>query len=56
MMGMGTMLGMSCQRTFHATTAGLKAGQTHTLIALLTDDGHAPLNPPVESKVEVKIG
>jgi hypothetical protein len=30
MMGMGTMLGMSCQRTFHATTQGLKAGQTHT--------------------------
>jgi hypothetical protein len=56
MMGMGTMLGMSCQRTFHATTAGLKRGETHTLIALLVDDGHAPLHPAVESKVEVKIG
>jgi hypothetical protein len=40
----------------HATTQGLKPGQTHTLIALLADDGHAPLHPPVESKVEVKIG
>jgi hypothetical protein len=56
MMGMGSMLGMSCQRTFHATTAGLKPGQTHTLIALLVDNGHAPLHPPVESKVEVTIG
>lgn len=56
MMGMGTMLGMSCQRVFHATTAGLKPGETHTLIALLVDDGHAPLHPAVESKVEVKIG
>jgi hypothetical protein len=56
MMGMGTMLGMSCQRTFHTTTAGLKPGQTHTLIALLVDNAHAPLHPAVESKVEVKIG
>jgi hypothetical protein len=56
MMGMGTMLGMSCQRVFHATTAGLKPGQTHTLIALLVDNAHAPLHPAVESRVEVKIG
>jgi hypothetical protein len=56
MMGMGSMLGMSCQRAFHATTAGLKPGQTHTLIALLVDNGHAPLHPPVESKLEVTIG
>lgn len=56
MMGMGTMLGMSCATTFHATTAGLKAGETHTIIALLTDNGHAPLNPAVDSQVTVKIG
>jgi hypothetical protein len=56
MMGMGTMLGMSCQRVFHATTTGLKPGETHTLIALLVDNAHAPLHPPVESKVEVTIG
>lgn len=56
MMGMGTMLGMSCATTFHATTAGLKAGQTHTIIALLTDNGHAPLNPAVASEVTVMIG
>jgi hypothetical protein len=56
MMGMGTMVGMSCKTVFHASTEGLKAGQTHTLIALLTDDGHAPLQPPVASEVMVHIG
>ena len=56
MMGMGTMLGMSCATVFHATTQGLKAGQTHTIIALLTDNGHAPLHPAVASEVTVMIG
>ncbi|HZD75327.1 MAG TPA: hypothetical protein VE776_15780 [Actinomycetota bacterium] len=56
MQGMGSMVAMSCQHVMHATTQGLKAGETHTLIALLADDGHAPLNPPIEDKVEVKIG
>jgi hypothetical protein len=56
MMGMGTMLGMDCTTVFQATTQGLKSGQTHTLIALLTDNGHAPLNPPVASEVMVMIG
>jgi hypothetical protein len=56
MMGMGTMLGMDCTTVFQATTQGLKSGQTHTLIALLTDNGHAPLNPPVASEVTVMIG
>ena len=56
MMGMGSMVAMSCQQVMHASTQGLKPGQTHTLIALLVDDGHAPLTPAVEGKVEVKIG
>ncbi len=56
MMGMGTMLGMACTIVFHATTQGLQPGQKHTLIALLTDNGHAPLNPPVASEVTVMIG
>ena len=55
MMGMGTMAGMSCQTVFHASTAGLTPGSTHTLIPLLTDNGHAPLEPAVSDKVEVKI-
>jgi hypothetical protein len=54
--GMGSMAGMSCTNVLHTTTQGLKPGQTHTLIALLADDGHAPLNPPVQDKVKVKIG
>jgi hypothetical protein len=53
---MGSMLGMSCTSVFRATTQGLKAGETHTIIALLTDDGHAPLQPPVTSEVTVHIG
>jgi hypothetical protein len=56
MMGMGTMLGMDCTTTFQATTQGLQSGQTHTLIALLVDNGHAPLNPPIASEVTVMIG
>jgi hypothetical protein len=55
MMGMGTMAGMSCTTVFHASTAGLASGSTHTIIALLTDNGHAPLSPEVASKVEVKV-
>ena len=55
MMGMGTMAGMSCTTVFHASTAGLTPGSTHTLIPLLTDNGHAPLEPEVSDKVEVKI-
>jgi hypothetical protein len=55
MMGMGTMAGMSCQTVFHASTAGLAPGSTHTLIPLLLDNGHAPLEPEVSDKVEVKI-
>jgi len=54
MMGMGTMLGMSCANVFHATSTGLTPG-THTLIALLVDNGHAPLHPAVEDKVQVTI-
>jgi hypothetical protein len=56
MMGMGTMFGMSCDKVFHATTAGLNSGEKHTLIALLVDNGHAPLMPEVDDKVEVTIG
>ncbi|MBI5290149.1 MAG: hypothetical protein HY873_14345 [Chloroflexi bacterium] len=55
MMGMGTMAGMSCTTVFHASTAGFEPGSTHTLIPLLTDNGHAPLAPEVSDKVEVKI-
>jgi hypothetical protein len=56
MQGMGTMFGMSCANVFHATTTGFKSGETHSLIALLTDNSHAPLSPPIEDKVDVKIG
>jgi hypothetical protein len=41
MMGMGTMLGMSCGRSFHVSLAGIKPGQ-HKFIATLEDNTHAP--------------
>lgn len=56
MMGMATMQGMSCTNTFRANTAGLAPGTTHSLIALLVDNGHMPLDPAVESAVEFTVG
>ena len=56
MMGMGTMQGMSCTNVFHASTLGLTSGVKHTIIALLVDNGHAPLMPAIESKVQVTVG
>jgi hypothetical protein len=41
MMGMGTMLGMSCSKSFHVSLAGIKTGQ-HKFIAILEDNTHAP--------------
>lgn len=55
-MGMGGMMGMSCTNVIHVTTTGLKSGEHHTLIAVLVDNGHAPLNPQVSDKVDVTIG
>ena len=54
MMGMMTMAGMSCEKTLHATTQGLKPGK-HTLIALLTDNGHAPFKPNIADRVDVTV-
>ena len=56
MMGMGGMKGMSCTDVIHVSTAGLKPGSTHTLIALLVDNEHVPLMPLVASRVTVRIG
>src|SRR5262249_24579350 len=41
MMGMGTMLGMSCANSFRISLAGIKPGQ-HTFFAILEDNTHAP--------------
>jgi hypothetical protein len=53
---MGGMLGMSCVKVFHATTNGFKPGTTHTLIALLVNNGHAPFHPDIADRVNVTIG
>ena len=55
MMGMMTMAAMSCEQTLHASTAGLKPGSTHKLIALLADNAHAPVMPAVADSVEVRV-
>jgi hypothetical protein len=41
MMGMGTMLGMSCARSFHVSLTGIKPGQ-HRFFAILENNVHAP--------------
>lgn len=41
MMGMGTMLGMSCQHRFHVALDGISTGR-HTFFAILEDNQHAP--------------
>jgi hypothetical protein len=41
MMGMGTMLGMSCAKMFHVSLAGIKPGK-HRFVAILEDNTHAP--------------
>jgi hypothetical protein len=54
MMGMGTMLGMSCQRTFHVSLAGIKPGP-HTFFAILEDDQHAP-TPHAQAAIKLNVG
>ena len=54
MMGMATMLGMSGADTFQASTEGLSPGK-HTFFAILVDDQHAPLNPPVTAQVDLVV-
>jgi hypothetical protein len=54
MMGMGTMLGMSCAKSFHVSLAGIKPGQ-HKFIAILEDNTHAPtIGAQASVKLKVK--
>lgn len=55
MMGMATMVGMSCEQTFRMSTAGLTPGSTHSVIALLTDNQHVPLMPEISDAVDVIV-
>lgn len=45
MMGMATMLGMSCAHSFQVNTIGLKPGK-HTFFAYLADNQHAAMMKP----------
>jgi hypothetical protein len=53
MMGMATMLGMSCQRTFHVSLAGIDPGP-HTFFAILEDNQHAP-TPKAQAAVKLNV-
>ena len=53
MMGMGTMLGMSCARSFRVSLAGIKPGQ-HTFFAILEDNQHAP-TPKAQASVKLNV-
>ena len=53
MMGMATMLGMSCQHTFHVSLAGIEPGP-HTFFAILEDNQHAP-TPKAQASVKVNV-
>jgi hypothetical protein len=53
MMGMGTMLGMSCARSFHVSLAGIQPGK-HKFFAILEDNQHAP-TPKAQDAVELTV-
>jgi hypothetical protein len=54
MMGMGTMLGMSCARSFHVSLAGIEAG-SHRFFAILENNLHAPtIGAQASVRVNVK--
>jgi hypothetical protein len=53
MMGMATMLGMSCGRRFHVSLAGIEPGK-HTFFAILEDNQHAP-TPKAQDSVELDV-
>jgi hypothetical protein len=53
MMGMGTMLGMSCSNSFRVSLAGIKPGK-HTFYAILEDNQHAP-TPKAQDSVTVDV-
>jgi hypothetical protein len=53
MMGMGTMLGMSCGKTFRVSLAGIKPGK-HRFFAILENNKHAPAFG-VQASVSVNV-
>ena len=53
MMGMGTMLGMSCSNSFRVSLAGIRPGK-HTFYAILEDNQHAP-TPKAQDAVTVDV-
>jgi hypothetical protein len=54
MMGMATMLGMSCSNYMNISTAGISKGK-HTFYAFLVDTLHEPLMPEIMDKVTLNV-
>ena len=54
MMGMATMLGMSCANYLNISTAGISKGK-HTFYAFLVDTLHEPLMPEIMDKVTLNV-
>lgn len=54
MMGMMTMLRMSCGNVMHLSAKGMTAGK-HTLFAFLANNQHGPSNPTIVDQVEVNV-
>jgi hypothetical protein len=53
MMGMATMLGMSCAPSFHVSLAGIEPGP-HRFFAILEDNQHAP-TPKAQDSVKLNV-
>ncbi len=54
-----SLIDMRCEENttaFAASTVGLESGSTHTLIAMLADNGHAPLMNAMPATTEITVG
>lgn len=51
---LSSLAGMSCEDSFTFNPAGLDAG-SHTLFAVIADNGHAPLQPMVVDQIEFTV-
>lgn len=54
MMGMATMLGMSCTNSMVISTSGIRKGR-HTFYAFLVDTLHEPLPHPAVASVTLNV-
>jgi hypothetical protein len=46
---------MGCEQVIRLSTAGLRRGSIHTLVAQLTDNAHAPVQGALD-RLQIRIG